>query len=475
MRSALATMLTLLTGCAGFATGRGDTVIYASGADLQSMNALVTTHPLARQVQRYVLLTTLVRYDSMLRPVPYLARSWSWSSDRTRLTFVLQPGVRWTDGVPTTAADAAWTITTALDPATGYPRLADLADVGSATALDDSTLVIRFRTARPTIPDVLTDLAILPAHLLDSVPHDALRGAAWNRHPVGNGPFVFVSHQPNRRWVFAANPQFPAALGGPPRLKRLVVAIVDEPTTKLAALTAGELDFAGIAPSDASFVDRDPQLQVLTYPILLTYAIVFNTRHPPFDAPAARRAVAAALDRRAIVDGYLFGFGTPIGAPVPPDSALRPDSAGPDPALAYRLLDGKPLAFDLLTVGSGDAALEQMIQSQLARAGIAVHIRQIELATFLDRVDGPQHDFEAAVMGIPGDLAMGQLARLLEISGLPPAGSTTERLQRIADSVPAAFLYRATGVQGMNRRVRGVRMDLRGELASIHQWWAGTP
>ena len=78
-------------------------MLYASGADLQSVNPLVTIHPLAKQVQRYVLLTTLVRYDSALVPRPYLARRWSWSADRTTLTFGLEPGVRWHDGVATTA------------------------------------------------------------------------------------------------------------------------------------------------------------------------------------------------------------------------------------------------------------------------------------------------------------------------------------------------------------------------------------
>src|SRR3712207_466553 len=134
------------------------------------MNPLVTVHPLARQVQRYVLLTTLVRYDSALVPRPYLAREWAWSDGDRTLTFRLHPGVRWHDGRPTTARDAAWTLNAALAPATGYPRLAELGELAGATAADDSTLVLRFRTPQNRMPDVLTDLAVLPAHLLDTVP-----------------------------------------------------------------------------------------------------------------------------------------------------------------------------------------------------------------------------------------------------------------------------------------------------------------
>jgi peptide/nickel transport system substrate-binding protein len=298
-------VLVALAGCQPAAARRGATVLFASGADLQSMNPLVTLHPLARQVQRYVLLTTLARYDSALVPEPYLARAWTWSPDRRTLTFHLHSGVPWNDGVLTTSRDVRWTIDAARDPAVGYPRAAELAALQRVDAPDDSTVALRFAVPPPRFPDVLTDLAILPAHLLDTVPRDGLRRAAWNEAPVGNGPFRFVAHEPNRRWVFAANPAFPRVLGGPPRLERLIVVVVDEPATKLAALTAGELDFAGIQPAHASYVARDPALAVLSYPLLLTYAIAFNTRRAPFDALSARRRVDAAIDRREIVDGYL--------------------------------------------------------------------------------------------------------------------------------------------------------------------------
>jgi peptide/nickel transport system substrate-binding protein len=228
------------TACADPGQRRPGTVLFASGADLQSMNPLITLHPLARQVQRYVLLTTLVRYDSALRVQPYLARRGEWSGDGRRLSLHLFSGLRWHDGTPTIARDAAFTLKAARDPVTGYPRQRDLDNVDTLFARDDSTLVVLYREPPGGIPDVLTDLAIAPAHWLDSVPRERMRQAAWNQAPVGNGPFRFVTHEPNRRWVFAADSTFPAELGGPPRLGRLVVAIVDEPTTKLAALTAGE-------------------------------------------------------------------------------------------------------------------------------------------------------------------------------------------------------------------------------------------
>jgi len=465
--------LALLSLACSSAPRRGNTVILASGADLQSPNPLLTTHPLARQVQRYALLVTLIRYDSALTPTPYLARSWSWSADRTALTLHLFSGLRWHDGAATTARDAAWTLDAARDPAGEYPRRRDLADLTAVTAADDSTLVLQFAAPRDVVPDVLTDLALLPRHLFDTVPKGHLRRAAWNQHPVGNGPFRFVAHESNRRWVFTANREFPAELGGPPLLERFVIAVVDEPTTKLAALTSGELDLAGINPAHAEFVRANPRLMVLDYPLLFSYAIVLNTRRAPFNRLEARQGVADAIDRRAIVDGMLFGFGTPATGPLPRELESRYSfgdlPASHRPVSPATRLPGS-LTFELLTVGSGEAALEQMIQAQLATRGIRAEIRQLELSTFLDRVEGRARDFDAAVLGISGDLALGHLARILLIAGLRADGGPGKLVAEIADSLPAVFLYHARGVQGINRRVKGITMDLRGELVTLTRW-----
>jgi peptide/nickel transport system substrate-binding protein len=450
-------------------------VLYASGADLESINPLLTRHPLAKQVQRYVLLTTLARYDSTLTPRPYLARAWHWSDGGRTLTLDLRGDVRWHDGRRTTARDVAWTLDAARDPATGYPRLNDLAALTAATAPDDSTVVLRFARPPGALPDVLTDLAILPRHLLDTVPRARLREAQWNRRPVGNGPFRFVSHEQNRGWVFAANPDFPAALGGPPALERFSVVVVDEPTTKLAALVAGELDFAGVNPAHASFVRRDPALTVVDYPLIFPYGLVFNTRRPPFDDLNVRRAATLAIDRQEIVDGYLFGFAAVADGPVPPGlpQYLPVPRIPVAPDSARRLLAGRHPRFELLSVGSGEAALEQMLQARLAAVGFDVSIRLLELSAFNDRVYGPRHDFDAAVTGVTGDPGLGFLQPLGEVTGVPVPSDPAAAQRLFAERVPVAWLYHARGVQGMNRRVLGVRMDMRGELPTVATWRIG--
>ena len=412
-----------------------DTLFYASGADLQSINPLVTTHPLAKQVQRYVLFTTLARYDSALVPRPWLAESWTWSADRRALMFTLRPDVRWHDGTPTSARDVKFTLDAARDRATGYPRASELACLSSVEvpAGSGQPLAVRlaFCDAQNRFPDFLTDLAILPEHLLRDVPHADLRRAAFNEQPVGNGPYRFVAHEPNRRWIFAANPDFPAALGGPPAVGRLVVVVVDEATTKLAALVAGELDLAGIAPMHASLVRQIGGRAVLDYPLLLSYGVVWNTSRPPFDHPRLRRALTMAMDRRQMVAAYVYGFGEVADGPVPPAHPLavavpavpfdRDGARALLDSLGWRVgADGvrarnnRRLEFSLVTVGSADNVLEQLIQADLAAVGARVHIRQLELGAFLAASQGRARDYDALVTGITGDLALGYLPALFD-------------------------------------------------------------
>ena len=221
----------LLLSCAMFSAcgpvASSDSVVFASGADLESANPLVTIHPLARQVQRHALFVTLTRLDSALVPQPYFARRWEWSSDRRRLTMHLFPALRWHDGALTTARDVAFTIDAARDPATGFPRVADLAMVDSAVAENDSTLVVVMRSAPPGLPPIFSELPIVPEHLLRDVPRALFRRQAFATSPTGNGPFRFVRREPGRRWLFERVDDFPDSLGGRASVRRLVIAVVD--------------------------------------------------------------------------------------------------------------------------------------------------------------------------------------------------------------------------------------------------------
>ncbi len=510
----LIVLLSVVWGC-GAPTRDPGTAVYASGADLESGDPLITVHPLARQIQRHALYVTLVRFDSTLRMTPYFASAWRWSADRRTLTFDLVPDLHWHDGPATTSADVVFTLERARDPATGFPRAADLSSLTRVSAEDPYRVTLDFASPQADVPVWLGEFPIVPAHRLREIPPADQRRGAFGDAPVGNGPFRFVERVRGQRWTFARNADFPASLGGPPPLSRLVVAVVDEATTKFAGLVSGELHVAGIAPTMADLVERDARLRVATYPVLFTTGLVFNSARPPLDDVRVRRAIDLAVDRARIIEVTLAGYGVPASGPVAPDNPLafdRPVAHDPDAARALlnsagwtatggtapRVRGGRPLRLTLLTVGSADNAVEQLIQDDLARIGIALEIRQLELGAFLTVARAPEKSFDLLITGIPGDLSLAYLAAMFDTrlaggaldyaafhtseldAAFTDAGEATTadaraaawtRVQRaLARDLPVAWLWHARGVQGLSARLQGVRMDLRGEMATVARW-----
>ena len=490
------------------------TAVIASGADLESANPLVTVHPLSRQVQRHALFVTLVKLDSALQPVPYYARSWNWDEARTTLTFNLQRDLKLHDGFPTTAHDVEFTFNAVRNRSLGAPRAGDMSAVTSVKAMNDSTVVFAFNASQPSLPVVFAELSLVPAHLLDSVPLARWRSSGFATNPVGNGPFKFAERVAGRRWRFVRNEEFPVDMGGPPKLAQFVVAVVDEASTKFAGLVSGELDMAGISPSMAKLVAADSTLVLATSPALFTTILAFNTTRAPWSDVRVRRAIALSLNRKRLVDAAIAGFGTPAAGAIPPgvpfaentppeynvaraDSLL--DAAGwKREANQERLLNGVALHMNLITVGSGDMAAEQLIQADLRERGIQVSLQVRELATFFGVVRAEKKEFDAAYAGIPGDLALGHIVAMFSsqqkggaldytnfhnatlddalnsarVAQPGPAATTAWRRvdSLLVNDSPVVWIYHARGVQGLSRKLEHVTLDLRGELTSIAQW-----
>jgi peptide/nickel transport system substrate-binding protein len=248
--------------------------------------------------------------------------------------------------------------------------------------------------------------------------------------------------------------------------------------------------------------------------VLFSTALIFNAQRPPLNDVRVRRAIDASIDRDRIVNAALAGYGTPASGPVPPENplALR-GTAMKDARLADSLLDaagwrrrgewrvsetGEPLALELLTVGSGDNAVEQLLQADLGERGIRLEIHQLELAAFLARAREIPKTFDLLITGIPGDLSLAYLRAMFESSqrgsSLDYAGFHAASLDALfarasaagteADSrnawlalqaelarlAPAAWIYHSRGLQGVSARMRNVVMDLRGELATVARW-----
>jgi ABC-type transport system substrate-binding protein len=204
---------------------------------------------------------------------------------------------------------------------------------------------------------------------------------------------------------------------------------------------------------------------------------------------------------------------------VPPDNPVaRPATPTLDTRRADSLFDaagwrrtpngireraGRPFVVDLLTVGSGDNALEQLVQADLAERGIRVNIRQVELGSFLAEARAPEKRFDMLVAGIPGDLSLAYVGAMFDSrqagGALDYADFHTPRLDslfaatraasspaaerlawlalqdELARDLPVAWIYHSRGLQGISARLQNVRMDLRGELATVVRWQITAP
>ena len=388
--------------------------------------------------------------------------------------------LRWHDGTPTTARDVAFTLDAARDPATGFPRAAELA-VARHRAAPSTTRrsCCASRTPQPDLPPHplrAADRARAPARARAA--RATATRAVQRLAPVGQRSVPVRA--PRRRAALdrsSAMTTFPAALGGRPRCGELVVAVVDEATTKFAGLVSGELDVAGISPTMAALAARDPTLARADYPVLFAHGARASTRtRPPFDDVRVRRAVdRVASTAQRIVDVALAGFGTPASGPVPPGQSARaatprrrttpraPTRCSTPPgggaaADGGARATGRALAVELLTVGSGDNAVEQLVQADLAARGI----RRRDPTARDGRLphDGARASakrFDVLIAGIPGDLSLAYLARDVRLA----LARRRARLHRLPHAAPRRALRARRARRHATRSVatRGARVQ----------------
>ena len=508
-------------------TRYGGQVVVGANAELANgMNVVAASDYNAIQHHQFVNLMTLIRYDEALEPQPYLAASWELTDDDRTLTFRLRDDVFWHDGEPVDARDVAFTYRMVTHPDAGFPNAAfwDRYDTGpqGAVVVDDRT--VRFRLEPQSEPlDPWRSVAILPEHLLGRVPVEGLREHPFSsRCPVGNGPFVFREHVSSEHWVFEANPAFPQALGGRPFVDRYVYRIVPDANTLLLELLTGGIDvYVAAQPDQAEAIVDSSELDLVAFPFRSFTFVAWNSRRPLLADARVRRALTLGLDREQIVAALLEGFGTVAHGTVPGYHWAHAERVGRlpyDPERARSLLneagfvdrdgdgvrenaEGTPLSLSLQT-NQGNARLERLAviaQAQLKEIGVDVRVEVREWASMIEAVTDPERrDFDGVTLswvtefklddtdlfhsdrvdqpyGFSGT-ANPDIDRLLETLQATPDRDEARTLwadyqDEIAREQPFTFFYSPDRLAGVNRRLRDVRMDARGEWLNVREWW----
>jgi peptide/nickel transport system substrate-binding protein len=349
------------------------------------------------------LFSRLVALDADSRLLPDLAESWTVEDGGLRYVFRLRSGVLWHDGEPFTAGDVRWTF----ERLAARPGLAAAAirRIAAVATPDDATVEIRLREPWAPFLPVLASYGayILPRHL-----------GGRNGKAVGTGPFRLGSWDRGRRITLLANRSFHRP---GPYVDRLVFVVPGDDsmgsTARQAAemLLSGAVDYSQVRPPQGLLarLRSSPDLRVVTSPSDARFYCGFNLRRPPLDDHRVREAVNRAIDRQALLDSALHGYGAPALGFYTPLVAWAYNGEAHVPLLdrararellaAARSAPGKtPLRLDLLAPTLEPyGEMAGLLRDQLRTVGIELRPVLLPPAELLERVLG-RHDFDLALI-----------------------------------------------------------------------------
>jgi len=341
--------------------------------------------------------------------VPGLAESWEISEDGTVYTFKLRDGVTFHDGTTMDAEDVKFSLDRALAEDSANAQKALFAGIESAEVVDP--LTVKVTLAEPN-GNFLFNMAWGDAVIVASESIDNIK-----TNPVGTGAFTFGNWVQGDSITLNRNPDY---WGDQPALETATFKFISDPTAAFAAMMAEDVDvFDNFpAPENLPQFEADPRFQVLVGSTEGETILSTNNKQAPFDDILVRQAVAHAIDRQAIIDGAMFGYGTPIGTHFAPHHPAYVDLTGQsahDPEKAKSLLaeagfaDGFETTLHLPPPSYARRGGE-IIAAQLADVGITAEIINVEWAQWLESVFNGK-DFGLTIVSHTEPMDIGIYAR----------------------------------------------------------------
>ena len=390
---------------------RGGTVIRHLESECNTLNWVLYTSVYENYILR-LLYDNLLDRDENLEIIPVLAKDYSISDDHLEISVTLRDDIYWHDGVPITSADVKFTMDKILDPAIpalnkqGYFNKLDYVEV-----VDEKTVVFHWKEPYAPSLHAITQLAPIPKHIYDT--EDFLRNP-YNRKPVGSGPFKFEEWRTSQYISVVRNDNY---YRDPPYLDRVVFKIIPDGSVALNALKAGELDEMRVTQIQWERQTNDPAFlekfnKHLYYVPAYNY-IGWNCRSVWFKDKLVRQAMSQLFDCESINAKLYSGYAKLVSGPFYINHWSYDKSVKPwrfNPAEAKEKLqqagwidrdndgildkDGIKFEFEFIIPSGGQTGKQytQILQEECAKVGIVVKIRQLEGATFFEKVDKGEFD-----------------------------------------------------------------------------------
>lgn len=393
LASALA-MTTALT--PAFAQARTDVKI---GIQLEPTNLDPTTGGAAaaiRTVTNTNIFEGLTQIDKDGAVQPALAKSWEISEDGLVYTFHLNEGVKFQDGTDFTADDVKFTLDRNRAPDSVSAQKQLFAAIAAVDVVDP--LTVKVTLSQPQ-GDFLYNMGWGDAVVV------APESAANNQtNPIGTGPYSLKDWAKGDHIDLEKNPNY---WGAAPVIENVTFKFISDPTAATSALLAGDIDAfqAFPAPELLEQFKANPEFQVIVGTTQGETILAVNNSHPPLDNVKVRQAIAHAIDRKAIIDGAMYGYGQEIGSFFPPGDPAYIDLTGQsafDPEKSKALLAEAGVADLTLTFKVPPAAYARaaapIIQQQLANVGVKVNVVNVEWADWIANVFQGAYDYDLTMV-----------------------------------------------------------------------------
>ena len=403
--------------------------VFAVGVtqDVDSLNPFVGVTVAAYEIFQMVY-PTLTEYGAKDFSIqPGLAESWTESPDKTFWTYKIRPGLKWSDGVPLTAKDAAYTFNRIINGAFEKVNYGNyVGNITKAEAPDDTTLILRVDKPSPIMEKLA--VYILPEHVYSTIDETAIQSfkdePTDGKPVVGAGPYLTAERQVGQFTRMVANPNF---YRGKPAVDEVVFKFYANPDALGQALRKGEIDYADSLEANVfdSLADV-PNIKRLSAVYSGFNELAFNTGaattdnkpigdgNPLLKDKRLREAIGWSIDRKALVEKVLGGHGSVGSTLIPPMYAdwhlSPPNEVSYDPDKARSLLDaagyrvgpdgirqdatGAPLKFRLF--GRSDKATSkkavEFIKNYLADVGIETTVTLIAEDALTEKIGQGQFD-----------------------------------------------------------------------------------
>ncbi|WP_316190770.1 ABC transporter substrate-binding protein [Bradyrhizobium sp. SZCCHNS2096] len=461
------------------AQSKKDSVIMGMTLEPTGLDPTSAAAAAIAEVTLYNIYETLTKINEDSSVSPLLAESWKASPDLKSYTFKLRKGVKFQNGEPFDSAAVKFSFDRAAAPASTNKDKALFQGFESVTAADADTVVIALKNAEPNLPFLLgqaTAAIVEPK----SVATDATQ-------PVGTGPYTLGTWAKGSSITLNKWPDYRNA--GAIKLSKVTIRFISDPAAQVASLLSGDVDAFPRVSAGRSLAQfkADPRFSVLIGGSKAKTIVTINNKKKPLDDVRVRRAILAAIDRKAMIEGAADGLGTPIGSFYVPGSLGYVDTTGInpyDPEKAKKLLAEAgiktPLELSLRLPPPPYARQGgEVFAAELAKVGIVAKIENLEWAAWLAQVFNGPHDFDLTIVSHvePFDLvkftesnyyfgyhsdAFDKLYQSIVATADEAERATLlgDAQRMLATDAAAGFLYQPQFITIANKKLKGLWKDV---------------